>query len=103
MMCDMFADYISVSIFFFFFSSRRRHTRCALVTGVQTCALPISRKEFVARRGTSYPLPSITILPSFLFLNIQLLTCQSSRFIVFHDAVAFLRQYWCHLDRKSVV
>src|SRR3546814_10838141 len=27
--------------FCFFFSSRRRHTRCALVTGVQTCALPI--------------------------------------------------------------
>src|SRR3546814_18044188 len=26
---------------FFFFSSRRRHTRCALVTGVQTCTLPI--------------------------------------------------------------
>src|SRR3546814_3889969 len=26
---------------YFFFSSRRRHTRCALVTGVQTCALPI--------------------------------------------------------------
>src|SRR3546814_9097946 len=26
----------------FFCSSRRRHTRCALVTGVQTCALPIS-------------------------------------------------------------
>src|SRR3546814_634104 len=29
----------------FFFSSRRRHTRCALVTGVQTCALPISAGE----------------------------------------------------------
>src|SRR3546814_2512716 len=29
------------SVVFFFFSSRRRHTRCALVTGVQTCALPI--------------------------------------------------------------
>src|SRR3546814_8190169 len=28
-------------VFFFFFSSRRRHTICALVTGVQTCALPI--------------------------------------------------------------
>src|SRR3546814_7320150 len=27
-----------------FFSSRRRHTRCALVTGVQTCALPISQR-----------------------------------------------------------
>src|SRR3546814_14093850 len=26
---------------YFFFTSRRRHTRCALVTGVQTCALPI--------------------------------------------------------------
>src|SRR3546814_2049240 len=31
-------------LFFFFFSSRRRHTRCALVTGVQTCALPIYRR-----------------------------------------------------------
>src|SRR3546814_5198161 len=29
-------------VVYFFFSSRRRHTRCALVTGVQTCALPIS-------------------------------------------------------------
>src|SRR3546814_1407188 len=29
------------SFLLFFFSSRRRHTRCALVTGVQTCALPI--------------------------------------------------------------
>src|SRR3546814_18974454 len=35
----------SVCSFFFFFSSRRRHTRCALVTGVQTCALPISAKQ----------------------------------------------------------
>src|SRR3546814_2938108 len=33
--------------FVFFFSSRRRHTRCALVTGVQTCALPIYRKGSV--------------------------------------------------------
>src|SRR3546814_2436161 len=31
-----------MEVVFFFFSSRRRHTRCALVTGVQTCALPIS-------------------------------------------------------------
>src|SRR3546814_11506064 len=31
----------SLCIVLFFFSSRRRHTRCALVTGVQTCALPI--------------------------------------------------------------
>src|SRR3546814_335327 len=32
------------SLCLFFFSSRRRHTRCALVTGVQTCALPIFRR-----------------------------------------------------------
>src|SRR3546814_7457389 len=35
---------------FFFFSSRRRHTRCALVTGVQTCALPISRNTIIRSR-----------------------------------------------------
>src|SRR3546814_5617430 len=37
---------------FFFFSSRRRHTSCALVTGVQTCALPIlprNRRAFGER------------------------------------------------------
>src|SRR3546814_17939981 len=42
--------------FFFFFSSRRRHTRCALVTGVQTCALPISAGRITrvsAADGTS--------------------------------------------------
>src|SRR3546814_10088271 len=48
----------------FFFSSRRRHTRCALVTGVQTCALPISwaaaapgsvrRASAAVPRGTAY-------------------------------------------------
>src|SRR3546814_7640719 len=38
----------------FFFSSRRRHTRCALVTGVQTCALPIlkyGKRLEAAREG----------------------------------------------------
>src|SRR3546814_2079838 len=43
---------------FFFFSSRRRHTRCALVTGVQTCALPISstsRSSRAARPTCSTP------------------------------------------------
>src|SRR3546814_6485883 len=40
MCCFCRSDFFS--LFCFFFSSRRRHTRCALVTGVQTCALPIS-------------------------------------------------------------
>src|SRR3546814_1577533 len=35
--------FVACFMFCFFFSSRRRHTRCALVTGVQTCALPILR------------------------------------------------------------
>src|SRR3546814_693976 len=38
-----------IAYFCFFFSSRRRHTRCALVTGVQTCALPISEQWHVGR------------------------------------------------------
>src|SRR3546814_4294787 len=39
---DKFVELVCV----FFFSSRRRHTRCALVTGVQTCALPIFDHAF---------------------------------------------------------
>src|SRR3546814_2560389 len=41
----------------FFFSSRRRHTRCALVSGVHTCALPISAKGWTSmtRRPISRP------------------------------------------------
>src|SRR3546814_6868349 len=48
----------------FFFSSRRRHTRCALVTGVQTCALPISKLALscdliVAARNANFGLPEV--------------------------------------------
>src|SRR3546814_6347879 len=39
-----------------FFSSRRRHTRCALVTGVQTCALPICLSSAYAHLGSCYSL-----------------------------------------------
>src|SRR3546814_1032479 len=38
----------------FVFSSRRRHTRCALVTGVQTCALPISLQLCSGTDGLSF-------------------------------------------------
>src|SRR3546814_14411743 len=38
-------------ICYFFFSSRRRHTRCALVAGVQTCALPICTLAEKLRAG----------------------------------------------------
>src|SRR3546814_6585652 len=41
---------MDVSSILFVFASRRRHTRCALVTGVQTCALPISPTDLAALR-----------------------------------------------------
>src|SRR3546814_14562885 len=45
-------EFSCVTIFIiFFFSSRRRHTRCALVTGVQTCALPILSELAELARG----------------------------------------------------
>src|SRR3546814_19671233 len=43
----------------FFFSSRRRHTRCALVTGVQTCALPISSSAVSFRLSVACFMPRI--------------------------------------------
>src|SRR3546814_1655757 len=50
---SVFASFVGIVSFIFyyvllsfFFSSRRRHTRCALVTGVQTCALPISPDDY---------------------------------------------------------
>src|SRR3546814_15651166 len=42
----------------FFFSSRRRHTRCALVTGVQTCALPISTSYHAMSGNPTIDLPT---------------------------------------------
>src|SRR3546814_12139391 len=46
---------IDFYFFFFFFSSRRRHTRCALVTGVQTCALPISAVGMSLASSNAFP------------------------------------------------
>src|SRR3546814_2948850 len=45
-----------VVFLWFFFSSRRRHTRCALVTGVQTCALPIFAVTMLYGLD-AYPMP----------------------------------------------
>src|SRR3546814_9465378 len=47
----------------FFVSSRGRHTRCALVTGVQTCALPISLESRIADCGRGrYTKPARRVL-----------------------------------------
>src|SRR3546814_165409 len=52
----------------FFFSSRRRHTRCALVTGVQTCALPIFQRV-VAKQVPLSPGVSIAYSGQFEYLQ----------------------------------
>src|SRR3546814_9185514 len=65
-MCFMLDMFFFVVFYFvvFFFSSRRRHTRCALVTGVQTCALPIFGAvalpglDLVLRSDRPQPLPA---------------------------------------------
>src|SRR3546814_7869086 len=51
LLSSLLHDTLVVIYCMFFFSSRRRHTRCALVTGVQTCALPISRHHLWRARG----------------------------------------------------
>src|SRR3546814_9708062 len=50
-LCDDVLSILMYLLSFFFFSSRRRHTRCALVTGVQTCALPICVQSMGGRLG----------------------------------------------------
>src|SRR3546814_10098204 len=55
-MCSTVFCYVFVYVVFFF-SSRRRHTRCALVTGVQTCALPIYPQELL--RTVCWPLNDV--------------------------------------------
>src|SRR3546814_5140235 len=51
-------------LFFFFFPSRRRHTRCALVTGVQTCALPIWPRRWCSLRGCRSARPAAHDAPA---------------------------------------
>src|SRR3546814_2241576 len=53
---------------YFFFSSRRRHTRCALVTGVQTCALPIcsdASSDDVGPADRIETTPAVALLPKY--------------------------------------
>src|SRR3546814_1611000 len=57
-MCDVGVCCVLFCVMFFF-SSRRRHTRCALVTGVQTCALPICKlymTDYAELAGSDHPL-----------------------------------------------
>src|SRR3546814_3411467 len=58
---------IEYNTLLFFFSSRRRHTRCALVTGVQTCALPVHQERIFRTRHDARAVRTagIRLLPGF--------------------------------------
>src|SRR3546814_2340411 len=105
---------------FFFFSSRRRHTRCALVTGVQTCALPI----FGCYGATAIKTPNVDRLAArgtrFVNAHSPSATCTPSRYRseerrVGKECVSTCRSRWSpyhskkkkkqnnmHLTRKQV-
>src|SRR3546814_9575392 len=94
--------------FIFFFSSRRRHTRCALVTGVQTCALPISSQTW------SFAMIALQSKSAFLYKQIRR-ALRSGRYVPgerldpatiaeeFHTSATPVRFALYRLDRKSVV
>src|SRR3546814_2415384 len=83
-------------VFFFFFSSRRRHTRCALVTGVQTCALPIS--ALVSKVWHNRHIPTIH-WPSLGRLNRATLLVPPNRFRP--GSLGSVRQHLRRPDRRS--
>src|SRR3546814_8353170 len=94
----------------FFFSSRRRHTRCALVTGVQTCALPISEDLGYGELG-SYGQEKINTP------NLERMAVEGMRFTQHYTSIPVCAPARCMLltgrhsghayirgkDRKSVV
>src|SRR3546814_5497059 len=49
-------------VYLFFFSSRGRHTKCALVTGVQSCALPICQQQMLAIARAVIAGPAVVLL-----------------------------------------
>src|SRR3546814_21154752 len=93
----------------FLFSSRRRHTRCALVTGVQTCALPISFALFrhLNLEEVTVVLKKVaaTLRPGGVFYISSMLD-ESYQQVDRNDMFGKREMYLYHpriLDRKSVV
>src|SRR3546814_5790904 len=93
-------------LFFFFFSSRRRHTRCALVTGVQTCALPICvaasmfgvqssknrRRDFT--HGNPLHFIVVGLLMVGLFITVLVVIVRSEERRVGKECVSTCRSRW---------
>src|SRR3546814_2689799 len=75
--------FLCVSVIVFFFSSRRRHTRCALVTGVQTCALPICLEHKSSATGSYVS-----------GIYRERVTLSSGRFAMIDDGMSFQLVPW---------
>src|SRR3546814_4985051 len=71
---------------FVFFSSRRRHTRCALVTGVQTCALPIWHLQQAGCDLAAGPAPADVVVA--LRDRVQTLKDMVERAVVWYQPLA---------------
>src|SRR3546814_6493032 len=99
------------------FSSRRRHTRCALVTGVQTCALPIYTTggvvHFITKRPSkefeaeayfetgwydSLKFSSVPVIKAGVAVNVPIGETLSARFAISHVSQA---NYTFNLERRS--
>src|SRR3546814_12592896 len=78
-------------VVYFFFSSRRRHTRCALVTGVQTCALPICETFYGKAKRCLAPGGILVTQNGVPFLQGEELTSTMRAFrALFKDAACYL-------------
>src|SRR3546814_17333057 len=88
-------------ILVFFFSSRRRHTRCALVTGVQTCALPIS---VATRPDKPKDVPGFTYVKAALMGGDGRYGAADRPYLDYYkDEVTGGKRAGAFIDRKSVV
>src|SRR3546814_4438386 len=96
----------------FFFSSRRRHTSCALVTGVQTCALPIAPEQIAeATLQATYRLklfgiePKVALLSHSNYGSHDNASAQKMRkaYQIIRERVPKLEVDGEMIDRKSVV
>src|SRR3546814_10093299 len=79
-------------LFFFFFSSRRRHTRCALVTGVQTCALPICFDTVVP--GGAWPVVAASAIGLVVGIEAALLSAALYRIEDIFHRLPFHWMWW---------
>src|SRR3546814_4421557 len=87
--------YVFVCFVCFFFSSRRRHTRCALVTGVQTCALPIYQGLAWRYAGASEAdAAKLTITAAKKLLSKEVLERRSEERRVGKECVSTCRSRW---------